>query len=103
MGAKKLRAFAEVLLLVNELNAEQRADLLDVLRGRPQRASKPKAAKPAAASAKEPKEPKAPKQPRLVEGPICEACGNEEGHTDHFQPSPNYHPFDVKKAKATTP
>jgi hypothetical protein len=26
--------------------------------------------------------------------PICKICGNEAGYTDHFQPSPNYHPFE---------
>lgn len=23
----------------------------------------------------------------------CDACGKEEGYQDHYQPSPNYHPF----------
>lgn len=35
--------------------------------------------------------------------PKCGICGNPEEYQDHFQPSPNYHPFEapkVKKAKS---
>lgn len=97
MSARKLRPFAEILILEKELSPDQRLDLLDVLRGRPQRASKAKTPK----EPKEPKEPKPPKETKekpkkteeLFKAPICDTCGNEEDYADHSQPSPNYHPF----------
>jgi hypothetical protein len=33
--------------------------------------------------------------------PICGICGNEEGYTDHFKPSPRYHAFETGKKKAS--
>ena len=30
--------------------------------------------------------------------PLCVTCGNEEGFTDHAQPSPNFHEFQTAKA-----
>jgi hypothetical protein len=29
---------------------------------------------------------------------LCTLCGNEEGFTDHAQPSPNFHEFQTAKA-----
>jgi len=32
---------------------------------------------------------------------LCQACGNDEMFTDHFEPSPAYHEFQGKKSKAS--
>lgn len=81
MSQKKLRPFAEILILVKLLSEDQKLDLLDVLRGRPQRASKAK-----------PKEPKA----KLCALPNC---GQSESHVNHNPESEDYHLFqpEIKK------
>lgn len=91
MGAKKLRPFAEILILVNSLTDEQKADLLDVLRGKPakkeRKARTPKAEKPEKASKVE----------------MCVTCGNEKTHFDHTEASDSYHIFRTSlKTKAAT-
>jgi len=90
MPQRKLRPFVEVLNLVNALSDEQRADLLDYLRG-----NQPK------------KERKAPtKKPEKIEKSakveMCVICGNEKTHADHQESSDTYHVFrtSLKQQKA---
>lgn len=94
MSQRKIRPFAAILLLVEELSPDQRLDLLDVLRGRPakvERKKKEKVEKP-------------PKEAKPAKVPICATCGNVEDFADHKTESPDYHIFrtDIKKAKAAT-
>lgn len=84
---RKLRPFAEILNLVDALNDEQRADLLDYLRGK-----QPK---------KERKVSKKAEKPAKVE--MCATCGNEKTHADHQESSDVYHIFRTSlKQKAAT-
>lgn len=92
MAQRKLRPFAEILILVNSLTDEQKADLLDVLRGKPTK----KERKTSKRAEKPPKE--AEKKPD-----ICVTCGNEEPFFDHKVESPVYHKFRTSlKTKAAT-
>lgn len=92
MGSKKLRPFAEILILEKQLSDDQRLDLLDVLRGRPQRAAKSKAAKP---------KDKEPKEAKPTKAPICATCGNVEDFADHKPESDVFHKFRTEiKTKA---
>lgn len=77
MASRKLRPFAEILILVNSLTDEQKADLLDVLRGK-----QPK---------KERKASKKTEKPPKVD--MCAICGNEKTFVDHQESSPDYHVF----------
>jgi hypothetical protein len=98
MAKAKLTNLAQVLLLVQTLTDSEKATLRDVLRPAPvprgakKPTKKPKASADAAplltsADASDENEPK------------CAACGNPESYTDHFQPSPHYHPFESSKKK----
>lgn len=86
---RKLRPFAEILILVNSLSDDQKADLLDVLRGRPQRAER-----------------KASKRTEPAKAKLCATCGNPKEFADHAESSDSYHIFrtEVKrKAAGATP
>lgn len=89
MAAHKLRPFAAILNLVDALNDEQRADLLDYLR-----AKQPKKERKTSK--------KVEKVPSKVE--VCVTCGNEKTHFDHQEESRDYHIFrtSVKHKAATT-
>ena len=47
--------------------------------------------------------PVAPKEPQPGKELLCGVCGNAEDFQDHYQPSPNYHIFDVGKLAARLP
>lgn len=81
MAQRKLRPFVAILTLADALNDEQRADLLDYLRGK-----QPKKERKAQVRKTE-KSEKAPK----VE--MCAICGNEKTYVDHQEDSPSYHVF----------
>jgi len=47
--------------------------------------------------------PVASKEPQPGKELLCGVCGNAEDFQDHYQPSPNYHIFDVGKLAARVP
>jgi len=79
MAQRKLRPFAEILNLVDALNDEQRADLLDYLRG------------------KQPKKERKTKKAKEI--PRCVTCGYAEESINHKPETDGYHLFrtEVKK------
>lgn len=90
MAQRKLRPFAEILILVNSLTDEQKADLLDVLRGKPTKKER-KTSK------------KADKTEKSAKPDICVTCGNVESFIDHQPESEVYHKFRASlKTKAAT-
>lgn len=83
MPQRKLRPFVEVLNLVNSLTEEQRADLLDYLRGKqPKKERK---------TTKKAEKPEKADKPAKVE--MCAICGNEKTFVDHQESSESYHIF----------
>ena len=80
--ARALREYAE----------EAHRALVSELAPTPRKTSK----KPAAS-------PVAPKEPQPGKELLCGVCGNAEDFQDHYQPSPNYHIFDVGKLAARLP
>lgn len=80
MAQRKLRPFAEILNLVDALNDEQHADLLDYLRGK-----QPKKERKA-------RQPKPLKETTKAEGK-CATCGKPESDAGHNEASDDYHIF----------
>lgn len=78
MAQRKLRPLPHILNLINELTDEQRADLLDYLRGKQPKKER-KVGK------------KTEKSPTKVD--TCAICGNEKSFVDHQESSTNYHIF----------
>lgn len=106
MAKAKLTNFAQVLRLLSTLTDDEKATLRDVLRPTPT----PRTVKK---STKKPKVSPEATLPLIGTAPentigqpsgvICAACGNDEGYTDHFEPSPHYHAFEPpRSAKGAT-
>jgi hypothetical protein len=89
MAKRKPTPLATALLAVDALSPEETLTLVDYLKSK------------TAVPRKKPEKKKKDAPPTLVLQPICGICGHEEGYTDHFQPSPNYHAFESGKKKAS--
>lgn len=104
-----------VIQLFNALTKDEKKLCLDFIAPEPEpepraeqpkkrRTRKPRTGLPAQASDKKDKEAEkvegsngADLEPEEF-GPRCGVCGHGEQYQDHFQPSPNYHPFDAPVA-----